>query len=257
MSIRRVNWYGLGTAAAILILWQAAVEGGLTTATYIVAPTEIVTAFSDEVSTGEMQRNVLHTLSAVLVGWGLAMVVGIGLGALLGLFAGARSYGLPSVDMLRSLPTVALVPPAVLIFGFSLSMEVAVIAYASVWPIAINAMGGIMRVPRELHDVARAFRLSKLKTAASVIVPAAMPSILVGARLGLATAVILAVIAEMVGNPTGLGYAMIFAQNALNPAGMFAYIVAIGLMGLLLNAALVAFARFLPPVAAALKRQER
>lgn len=257
MLLRRINFYGLGTALAIIALWQAAVAGDLITATYIVAPTEIVSAFADELASGQMQSNAVHTLSAVLIGWGIAMVLGVGLGSLLGLFVFMRNYSLASVDMLRSLPTVALVPPAVLVFGFSLSMEVAAVTYASIWPITINTMGGILRVPRELNDVARAFRLSRFRTAASVIVPAATPSILVGARLGLSTAVILAVIAEMVGNPTGLGYAMIFSQNALQPAAMFAYIVAIGLMGLLLNAALLALTRFLPPVAATLKRQER
>jgi ABC-type nitrate/sulfonate/bicarbonate transport system permease component len=193
----------------------------------------------------------------VVIGWGIALAAGVVLGSLYGLFAAARQYGGATIDLLRSLPTIALVPPAVLVFGFSLRMEIAGIVYATLWPILVNTAGGILQVPRELHDVARTFRLSPLKSAVSVVVPAALPSIIVGARLGMAVAVILAVVAEMVGNPTGLGYAMVFAQQAIDPPGMYAYIITIGLLGVALNAALVALTSLLPPVAAALAERER
>jgi sulfonate transport system permease protein len=253
----RVNVYGLVTLALIVGLWQVLVDSGAITAQYIVAPSEIVTAADDLLASGELQEATLHTLSAVLIGWGIALGAGIVLGALFGLVRATRTFGTATVDLLRSLPTIALVPPAVLIFGFSVRMEVSVIAWASLWPILINTAGGIAQVPRELHDVARTFRLSRLRTAVSVVIPAALPSILVGARLGMAVAVILAVVAEMVGNPAGLGYGMVFAQQAIQPAEMFAYIVTIGLLGVVLNAALVALSRLLPPIAAAEAEQER
>jgi ABC-type nitrate/sulfonate/bicarbonate transport system permease component len=253
----RINVYGLVTLAAVVAAWQLLVDAGLITAQYIVAPTEVVAAADDLLASGELPEATLHTLSAVLIGWGLALVLGVLLGCLLGLLRVARTYGMATVDLLRSLPTVALVPPAVLVFGFSVRMEVSVIAWAALWPILINTAGGIAQVPRELHDAARTFRLSGLRTAASVIVPAAMPSIVVGARLSMAVAVILAIVAEMAGNPAGLGYAMVFAQQAIQPADMFAYIVTIGLLGVILNAALVTASRLLPPVAAAQAERER
>jgi ABC-type nitrate/sulfonate/bicarbonate transport system permease component len=256
-GLRRINLYGLATMAGLIGLWQLVVDTGLVTAQYIVAPSEIVGAMEDRLASGELQNNAVHTMTAVLAGWSIALVAGIALGSLFGLFRAVRQYGDASVDLLRSLPTIALVPPAVLVFGFSLKMEIAVIVYASLWPVLVNTAGGIMRVPRELHDVARTLRLSPLKTALSVIVPAATPSIIVGARLGMAVAVILAVVAEMVGNPTGLGYAMVFAQQAIDPAGMYAYIVTIGLLGVALNAVLVAATSLLPPVAAAVAERER
>jgi ABC-type nitrate/sulfonate/bicarbonate transport system permease component len=242
--------------AALVGLWQLVVDTGLVTAQYIVAPSEIVGAMGDRLSSGELQENTVHTLTAVLIGWGIALVAGVALGSLFGLLRVVRQYGAATVDLLRSLPTIALVPPAVLVFGFSLNMEIAVIVYASLWPVLVNTAGGILRVPRELHDVARTLRLSPVKTAVSVIVPAATPSIIVGARLGMAVAVILAVVAEMVGNPTGLGYAMVFAQQAIDPAGMYAYIVTIGLLGVALNATLLAATSLLPPVAAAIAERQ-
>lgn len=255
--LRRFNPYGLVTLLALVGIWQLAVDAGLITAQYIVAPTEIVTALGDRLSSGQLQESTVHTLTAVLVGWAIALVAGVTLGSLLGLVGRARTYGMATIDVLRSLPTIALVPPAVLVFGFSLNMEISVVVYATLWPIVINTAGGIMRVPRELHDVARTFGLSRLRTAATVIVPAAAPAIVVGARLGLAVAVILAVVAEMVGNPAGLGYEMVFAQQAIDPAGMFAYIVTIGLLGVVLNAALIGLSGLLAPVAVARAEQER
>lgn len=256
-ALGRVNPYGLVTLLALVGLWQLLVDTGAITAQYIVAPTEIVTAADDLLARGELQESTLHTLSAVLIGWGIALVAGLALGCVFGLIRAARTYGMATVDLLRSLPTIALVPPAVLVFGFSVRMEVSVIVWASLWPILINTAGGIAQVPHELHDVARTFRISRLRTAVSVIVPAAVPSIVVGARLGMAVAVILAIVAEMVGNPAGLGYGMVFAQQAIQPADMFAYIITIGLLGVVLNAALVAVSRLLPPVAAAQSEQER
>ncbi|MQA74467.1 MAG: ABC transporter permease subunit [Solirubrobacterales bacterium] len=256
-GLARINLYGLVTLLALVGLWQLLVDTGVVTAQYIVAPTEIVSAAGDLLSTGELQEATVHTLSAVLIGWAIAMVAGVLLGCLFGLFRAARTYGMSTVDLLRSLPTIALVPPAVLVFGFSLRMEVAVIVYATLWPILINTAGGIAQVPRELHDAARTLRLSRSRTAASVIVPAALPAIIVGARLGMAVAVILAVVAEMVGTPEGLGYGMVFAQQAIQPADMFACIITIGLLGVVLNAAVVAVSRLLPAVAAAQAERER
>lgn len=253
----RVNIYGLVTLVALVAIWQLLVDGGVVTAQYIVAPTEVVAAADELLASGQLQEATLHTLSAVLIGWALAVVLGLLLGCMFGLFRAARTYGMATVDLLRSLPTIALVPPAVLVFGFSVKMEVSVITWAALWPILINTAGGIAQVPRELHDAARTFRLSRLRTAVSVIVPAAMPSIVVGARLAMAVAVILAIVAEMAGNPAGLGYEMVFAQQAIQPADMFAFIVTIGLLGVVLNAALVAATRLVPPVAVAESQRER
>jgi ABC-type nitrate/sulfonate/bicarbonate transport system permease component len=253
----RINAGGLVTLAALVGLWELLVGAGAVTAQYIVAPTEVVAAAGDLLASGELQEATLHTLTAVLIGWALALALGVVLGCAFGLLRAARNYGMATVDLLRSLPTIALVPPAVLVFGFSVRMEVAVITWAALWPILINTAGGIAQVPRELHDAAKTFRLSRVRTAVSVVIPAAMPSIVVGARLGMAVAVILAIVAEMAGNPAGLGYGMVFAQQAIQPADMFAYIVTIGLLGVVLNAALVAASRLMPAVAAAEAERQR
>jgi len=255
---RRTNFYGFATIAALVLLWQVVIATGVVDVEFMATPTEIAGAIGDLAASGELATNVVHTLSAVLIGWAIAVVAGVAIGTLVGLSATARDYSMATIDLLRALPTIALVPPAVLAFGFALKMEVAVIVCAAVWPVVINTAGGITQVPRELRDVARTFQLSPLRTAFGVVLPAALPTVIVGMRLAMSLALILAVVAEMIGNPAGLGYAMVFAQQAINPPEMFAYVVVIGLLGVLLNLALGAASRLLPPVAAAaLAERER
>jgi sulfonate transport system permease protein len=257
VSLRSVNFYGLGTLLALLALWELVLVSGAVELEFIAAPTEIVGAIGDLASSGELSKNLLHTLSAVAIGWLIALVAGVLIGTLMGSSAKARTYGMATVDMLRALPSIALVPPAVLVFGFALNMEIAVVVYACTWPVVINTAGGIVRVPHELHDVARTFHLGSLRTAFTVVLPAALPAVIVGARLAMSLALILAVVAEMVGNPTGLGYGLVFAQQAINPAQMFAYVVVIGLLGVALNFLLSGVTRLLPAVRASIAEQER
>jgi sulfonate transport system permease protein len=254
---RGANFYGMATLLLLLALWELLLSSGAVDLEFIAAPTEIYTAMGELASSGQLGNYTLHTLSAVAIGWGIALVAGVLIGTLMGTSKKARDYGMPTVDFMRALPTIALVPPAVLVFGFALQMEVAVVVYACTWPIVINTAGGIMRVPRELHDVAHTFHLGPVRTAFTVVLPAALPAVVVGARLAMSLALIIAVVAEMVGNPTGLGYGLTFAQGAINAPEMFAYVIVIGLLGVLLNVVLNAAARLLPAVRASAAEMER
>jgi len=117
--------------------------------------------------------------------------------------------------------------------------------------VLINTMGGLMGVHARLGDVGRTFRLSRAAILYKVFVPAATPAIMVGVRISLTLAVVLAVLAEMVGNPEGLGYAVVSQQQALRPDLMFVYVVVIGLLGLTLNALLVGVVSASLPAASA------
>jgi ABC-type nitrate/sulfonate/bicarbonate transport system permease component len=131
-----------------------------------------------------------------------------------------------------------MVPLALLVFGFSLHMEVSLIIYVGAWTVLVNTMDGVSGVRPELLDVARMLGMSRLTTIRKIILPAAVPSIFVGLRLALSLSLVLAVVAEMIGNPAGLGNALVRAQQALQPEQMFAYVLTIGVVGIALNAAL-------------------
>jgi sulfonate transport system permease protein len=108
-------------------------------------------------------------------------------------------------------------------------------------------MGGVTDVAARLHDVGRTFRLTRMQALCKVLIPAAAPSILVGARLSLGVALVMAVIAEMLGNPQGLGYAIIREMQAFQPEKMFADVLVVGALGIGLNAAVLAASRWALP----------
>jgi len=145
------------------------------------------------------------------------------------------------------MPGIAFLPLALLWFNFSLETELVVIVFPALWPIAMNTMGGVIAVEKRLHDVGRTLHLTRRHTLAKVLVPAAVPSILVGLRLGLGVALVMAVIAEMIGNPQGLGHAIIRDMQAFQPERMFAGVFVVGILGIALNASLLALGRWTLP----------
>jgi len=241
----RFNLAGTLTIVVMLVLWEIAVRGGLVTFEYLPAPSAILVASWTLLRSGELAAQTLHTIGAVILGWVIASALGLALGLALGYSRTARSWVEASLELLRPLPGIAFLPVALLIFNFSLETELAVMVYASVWPVLINTMGGIMNVATRLHDVARTLRLTPMRTVTRLLIPAAAPSIIVGCRLGLGTALVMAIIAEMLGNPHGLGYAVVSELQAMQPERMFVYVLVIGFLALALNAALVAASRLM------------
>lgn len=237
--LRRVNVLGMLTLLGFFLLWELLIRTGILRFQYLPAPSAVLKAGADLVGTGELQTNLGHTLEATVVGWLLASVVGVLLGTLLALVRPAWVYSMASVDALRSLPIVAFVPVAVLLLGFTLRMEVIVAFYAAVWPVLLNTLAGMRAVHPRLIEVGRVLRVSGFREWWKLRLPAATPYIVTGMRLGLAVSLVLTLVAEMVGNPSGVGFALASAAQSLEPGVMFAYIVTVSLAGMVLNALLV------------------
>jgi ABC-type nitrate/sulfonate/bicarbonate transport system permease component len=238
-----VNMPGTLTLLALAALWEAAVRFHAIEFDYLPAPSAIAAALVDVVRSGELLADTAHTMRSVVIGWLIASAIGIALGLLFGFSAFARRNFLASFEILRPLPSIAFLPVALLLFSFSLTTELIVIVYASIWPIFVNTMGGIQGVATRLHEVSRTLRLSRVRTLGTVLIPAAAPAIVVGCRLAMGTTLVMAIIAEMLGNPHGLGYAIVDALQAIQPARMFAYVLFTGVLAITLNAALVAVSR--------------
>ena len=244
---RQVNVLGLGTMLAFLALWELLVGSGFLEFQFLPAPSAIAGSVGTLVSSGDLATDVLHTVYVTLLGWVLASIIGIGVGLLLGLSETAWRYSMASIEVIRAIPPVSLVPVALLVFGFSVRMELTIIVFVSAWPVLVNTIDGVRGVRAELLDVARMLRMPRATRIVKIVLPAAMSSIVVGLRLGLSLSLVLAVVAEMIGNPIGLGNALVSAQQALQPEEMFAYVFAIGLLGIGLNAALAfASGRLMP-----------
>lgn len=238
---------GAGGLVAFLVLWEGVVRSGLATFDYLPAPSAVLAALGRLAGGGAFWGEIGHTLLAALLGWAIAALIGVVAGLALGLSPWLRRYSLASIEALRPLPGVAFAPVGLLAFGFSLQMELAVIVLPTLWPVLVNTMGGISALSPRLGEVARSFRLGRFEATMKVYAPAAAASVLVGLRLSMSLAVVMAVIAEMVGNPQGLGYAVVREQQALRPAEMFGYVFVIGLIGILMNWALMALAKCVLP----------
>lgn len=246
----RINWPGLGVFALILAAWEASVLSGLIAFEFFPAPSAILGGAIALARDGILLQDLLHTLLSIAIGWTLAMVIGVSLGLLLGFSPLARRYGLASIEVLRPMPGIAFAPLGLLLFGFSLQTELVVMVLPTVWPVMINTMGGIANVQPRLTDVGRTFRLNSYQIVRYLLLPAALPSIVVGARISLGLALIMAIVAEIVGNPEGLGYGIVREQQALHPESMFTYIAVVGVLGLVLNAGVLALTRSLWPAMA-------
>jgi sulfonate transport system permease protein len=253
--LARINWLGLATVALGFAVWEVLLRAGFAQYQNLPAPSAIAGGLVEIAANGQLLADTLHTLRSVLVGWLAAVVAGVVLGLLLGVSAPLRRYSLASIEVLRPMPGIAFAPVALLLFGFSLQMELMVIILPALWPVLINTMGAVMGVHARLFEVGRTFRLSRGEILRKIMLPAALPGVLVGARLSMTLALVLAIVAEMVGNPAGLGYAVVREQQAMRPELVFAYVVAIGALGVILNAALIAAVALLLPAASGRLRE--
>lgn len=242
-----INVPGILTALGLIAIWEIVSETNVLHTRYLPAPSAIVADIPTLVTKTPFGSSLGHTLAVTLLGWLVASLLGVGLGIALGLSEQAWRWSFGTIEVLRALPAVAFVPVAILILGLSSTMEFVIVLYVALWPVVINTIGGVRGVSPLLKDVARTLKLKRSLFLRRVILPAALGPITVGLRLALTLSLVLAIVAEMIGNPAGLGYQLVFQQQAFHPTLMFAYVVTIGLVGVILNAAMIALThRILP-----------
>jgi sulfonate transport system permease protein len=178
----------------------------------------------------------LFTLGTAALGLLIGAGLGLGLGVVLGLSRRVAAVSFLSIEVLRPIPSVALIPLAMLVFGFGLRMQTSVVAFATFWPVLILTQAAVQQVEPRLLEVAAALRLSAWARLVKIILPAALPRLFVALRLGVAIALVVAVTVEIAANPHGMGYAMSIAQQSLNPALLLAWLFWIGVVGFAVNA---------------------
>jgi ABC-type nitrate/sulfonate/bicarbonate transport system permease component len=177
----------------------------------------------------------------------IGVAIGAAAGLLLALNPTVAGWGSATVDLFRSLPVVALIPVAILIWGTASKAEVILGAYAALWPMLINTAGGVRGVTPRLRDVARMLGLSRWHTLRKIVLPSTGGAMLVGARLALATSLVICVVAEMLGLQSGVGNQLVLEQGAGQGARTWAYILVIGVLGLIANAGLTKAVRMAFP----------
>jgi sulfonate transport system permease protein len=238
---------GLGVSLLVIAGWEALVRTGVLHFGYLPAPSAILGGFGDLLLSGALARDVAHTVGVALLSAAIAILLGVVVGAAIGLVPAIQTFTGSSIDVLRSLPVIALIPVAILVLGPEFRTEVIIAVYAATWPVLINTAGGVRSVHPQLYDVARTFQLSRRERLRKIILPATMPAILVGSRLAVVSALVVAIVAEMLANPQGVGWGLMQTLQGLRVERMWAYSVTCGVLGFVVNAALVyAVRRALP-----------
>ena len=203
-------------------------------------PSAALKSFVGLVADGSLLQATAFTLGSAALGLLVATLLGVSIGVLLGLSRSAAAWSELSVEMLRPVPSVALIPLAMLVFGFGLRMEVAVVAFAAFWPMLLLTQAAVRQVDPRLLEVSRVLELGPWDRALKIVLPACVPRLFVALRLGVAIALVVAVTVEIAANPNGMGYAMMIAQQSLDPAQMLAWLGWIGVVGFAVNAGALA-----------------
>jgi sulfonate transport system permease protein len=209
----------------------------------IAPPSAALHAFGGALMDGSLLEATAFTLGSAGLGLLIGALGGLLLGTLLGLSRRAGQLGYLSVEVARPIPSVALIPLAMLVFGFGLRMEVSVVAFACLWPMLVLTQAAVLQVEPRLLEVARALQLSPLQRFVWIVGPAIVPRLFVALRLGVAIALVVAVTVEIAANPHGMGYAMMIAQQSLDPALMLAWLAWIGVVGYAINVGALALQR--------------
>ncbi|WP_235008169.1 ABC transporter permease [Microbacterium timonense] len=234
---RTLRKAALGVAGIVgfLIVWQLLPPLGIVAPRYFPTATATLAQLGQELRDLEFWRNVGRTLTAWGIGLLIATVLATVLGTVIGLVPFLRRATHTTVEFLRPIPSVALIPLAILMFGLRIESALVIIVYASFWQVFIQVLYGVADVDAVARDTARSFGLSRGSRVVNLVFPTALPYLMTGLRLAAAVALILAVTAEMfIGNP-GIGRAIMVAQNAGQWTTVYALVVVTGLLGLLVN----------------------
>lgn len=235
---RRLLTRGLPIVSVVvfLVLWQ--IVGNQIDPILLATPVNVLKAFWELVVGGQLGPAFGTAMGDLAVGYGLAVVVGIAVGVVMGRSPVVERVLNPYVNFFQATPLIALVPLVVIWFGVAFEARVAVTFMLAVWSIIINTASGVKETPRMLIDVTRVYKFNRWQTVSKVALPNAVPSIFAGLRIALGKALIGMVIAQMEISVTGLGGLVTDYGNAFKTAYLLAGVFTASLVGVIAAAVL-------------------
>lgn len=225
----------LALPLALLALWFWLTEDS--ESFYMPPLRQILGDFAPTWLEGRMGSDVVPSLVRLAIGYTLAVVLGIAAGVAIGSNRLLRRTTEPALEFFRALPPPVLVPVLILFAGIDDLMKVLVIATAAVWPVLLNTVEGVRSVDEVLTDTARVYGLSRRARLRHVVLRAASPQIMAGARQALSIAIIVMVISEMFAATNGVGFTVVQFQRSFDISQMWTGILLLGLLGFLLSLA--------------------
>ena len=234
----RWNWaralrpvLGLLLPVALAAGWEIAVHAGWSNGRLVPPPSVIFNTFVELWGTGELQSHSLATLTRVFAGFICGVTAGTVFGAITGYSALSHRLVDPSLQALRSIPSIAWVPLFILWFGIFEASKIILIAVGVFFPVYLGVMGAVISVDRKIVEVGRVFRLSGYAMVRRILLPAVLPAYVLSLRAGLGLGWMFVVAAEFLGASQGLGFLLIDGQQLGKPATIVAAIVAFAILG--------------------------
>ncbi len=244
---RRATVYGWLSVLIGLGVWEVA--GRLrpnNMRLFLVPFSDVVTAIW-KMAHQDLFANLKVSGLEFVIGFGLAMTVGIVVGMLMGALDGVRYALDPWVMGLFSTPTVAVAPIFILIFGLDIASKVAMVFLLAVLPIIISTTAGVRRTPRELVEVAQAFGCSRLLVFTKVVAPAALPFVVTGLRQGIGRGLVGVVIGELLGARAGIGFMIQQAYQMFEAASVYGGVLLLAGTGIITSVVIQAVERWMAP----------
>jgi ABC-type nitrate/sulfonate/bicarbonate transport system permease component len=223
---------------SVLGLWEAVVDIGWGNPAELSSPSRVAQSAIAYIGTREFFADFASSALEFVVGFGLAVIVGIGLGFATGWFRRLELLLDPIINFLYAAPRIAMTPLIVLWFGIDLASKVVVIFLMAVFPIIINTAVGVRSVDGDLRDLARSFNASGWQLLRTIVVPSAIPFIVTGLRLAIGVAFIGVVVGEFVAATSGIGFAIQQAASSFEVDRVFVGLIIIGFAGVALTEAL-------------------
>lgn len=222
-----------GTVSVILALiaWELIGRYALTSKLMFAPLSAVLQEFGKLWATGELQRHMLVSFTALTLGFAIAAVIGVAIGSLIGISKAAGEHLDPLINALYATPLVALSPILILAFGIGPASKVAVVFMLAVFPILINTTVGIKSADENLIEAARSFAATRLDIFRRVLLPSALPFIVAGLRLGIGRGLVGIFIGELFGAQEGLGYLISLSGQTFDIPGMFVGVLILALAG--------------------------
>ena len=228
-------WYflliSIAVGAALVATWHVVATRRLVSPIFLPPPERAWAALLDGFSRGELLPRIMLTLQHIFFGWLIASLAGIILGSLVGLSHFARTYLAPTLEFFRPLPAAALFPVAIIIFGLSEHMVLAVIGFGALWPTLLATIHGFATIKPRLFEVRQMLKMSRLAFTLKIALPHAMPEVIAGMRLSLTISLVLSVTGEMLSSSEGLGYWIMVQSRSFRSDSLFAGVILFGAIG--------------------------
>jgi ABC-type nitrate/sulfonate/bicarbonate transport system permease component len=229
------RWPGFLLIVALLLLWELASAQMWIDQVSMPRVSTIAYSWLQNISGGALLQSLAPTLWRIGAGFGLATLVAVPLGLLMGSVPFVYRLFEPITEFIRPIPSSAYIPVAILFLGIDNEMKIFVVFLACVFPILLNTYSGVRGIDSVLIDTGRTFGVSWLRALWSIVLPASLPSILTGMRISLGISLIVAVVAEMIAGSSGIGYFILDMQRVFRVPEMFAGIFTLGILGFGIN----------------------